>query len=74
LTFMGLQVIGAHRAQIKKVIIPWANRKDVEHDVTAKIRNSIEFVFVQTIEEVIQAAFGKGVVHRRMLPVYESRL
>ncbi len=27
------KVLGAHRAQMTKVILPWGNRKDVEHDV-----------------------------------------
>ncbi|EDR09375.1 uncharacterized protein LACBIDRAFT_326126 [Laccaria bicolor S238N-H82] len=35
----------AHRAQVTKVILPWANRKDVEHDVLPEIPNEMEFVF-----------------------------
>lgn len=53
------KVLGAHRAQITKVIVPWANRKDVEHDVAPEIRNEMEFVFVRTVEEALEAAFGK---------------
>ena len=53
-------MLGAHRANINKVILPYANRKDVEQDVAREIRNQIEFVFVQTVEEALEAAFGKG--------------
>jgi hypothetical protein len=60
------QVLGAHRAQITKVIIPWGNRKDVEYDVAMEIRNEMEFVYVRTVGEVLEAAFGKnGLVWRR---------
>jgi ATP-dependent Lon protease len=44
------------------VIVPWANRKDVEHDVAPEIRNEMEFVFVRTVQEALEAAFGKSVV------------
>ena len=42
-----------------KVILPWANRKDVEHDVAPEVRNEMEFVFVRTVREVLEAAFGR---------------
>lgn len=70
-----LQVLGAHRAHIKKVILPWANRKDVEHDVAREIRNDMQFVFVRTIEEAIEAAFGAGTLGwRKNAVLLESRL
>ncbi|KAF7309696.1 Lon protease-like protein [Mycena indigotica] len=53
------KVLGAHRAQISKVILPWANRKDVEHDVAPEIQRVMEFVFVRTVNEALEAAFGK---------------
>jgi ATP-dependent Lon protease len=43
-----------------KVILPYANRKDVEHDVPLEVRNDMEFVFVRTVQEALEAAFGKG--------------
>ncbi|EAU87743.2 ATP-dependent protease La [Coprinopsis cinerea okayama7 len=54
------KVLGAHRAQMTKVILPYANRKDVEHDVALEIRNEMEFVFVKTLREALEAAFGEG--------------
>ncbi|KAI8972556.1 ATP-dependent protease La [Trametes punicea] len=69
------KVLGAHRAKVTKVILPWANRKDVEHDVPSEIRAEMQFVFARTMEEVLEAAFGKGVLNwRRNMVVLESRL
>ncbi|OCH91337.1 ATP-dependent protease La [Obba rivulosa] len=69
------KVLGAHRAQVTKVILPWANRKDVEHDVPLEVRADMQFVFVRTIEEALEAAFGKGVIGWRQNDVLvESRL
>lgn len=68
-------MLGAHRAQIRTVILPYANRKDVEHDVALEIRREMEFVFVRTVGEALEAAFGKGVLGWRRDPVLlESRL
>jgi ATP-dependent Lon protease len=70
------KVLGAHRAQATKLIVPWANRKDVEHDIAPEIRNAVQFVFVRTVEEVLEAAFGKGQLRWRNDPLVtlESRL
>jgi len=69
------KVLGAHRAQVSTVILPWANRKDVEHDVPPEVRAQMQFVFVRTLEEVLEAAFGKGVIGwRRNIMLHESRL
>ncbi|KAJ7743076.1 ATP-dependent protease La [Mycena metata] len=69
------KVLGAHRAQITKVILPWANRKDVEHDVALEIRSTMEFVFVRTVNEALVAAFGKNTLGWRNGPLLlESRL
>ncbi|KAJ7626429.1 ATP-dependent protease La [Mycena polygramma] len=69
------KVLGAHRAQITKVILPWANRKDVEHDVAMEIQSVMEFVFVRTVNEALVAAFGKNTLGWRNGPLLlESRL
>jgi ATP-dependent Lon protease len=70
-----MKVLGAHRAQIRKVILPWANRKDVEHDVAPEIRREMQFYFVRTINEALEAAFGQGTLGwRREAVLLESRL
>lgn len=56
------KVLGAHRAHIHKVILPYANRKDVEHDVPVEIRREMEFVYARTVRDALDAAFGKGVL------------
>lgn len=42
------------------MILPAANRKDVELDVPREIRADMEFAYVRTITEALEAAFGKG--------------
>ncbi|KAH9177276.1 Lon protease C-terminal proteolytic domain-containing protein [Lactarius sanguifluus] len=69
------KVLGAHRAGANKVIVPWANRKDVEHDVPKEVRARMQFVFARTVREVLDAAFGEGTLPWRTLtPVVESKL
>ncbi|KAG6330785.1 hypothetical protein ID866_8303 [Astraeus odoratus] len=70
-----MKVLGAHRANVRRVILPWANKKDVEHDVAVGIRKEMQFYFVQTIAEALDVAFGKGVLGwRRDVVLVESRL
>ncbi|KAF5353538.1 hypothetical protein D9756_008013 [Leucocoprinus leucothites] len=56
------KVLGAHRAGITKVLLPYSNRKDVEHDVPKEIKDEIEFAFVRNVGEALEEAFGKDVV------------
>ncbi|KAI0270715.1 Lon protease C-terminal proteolytic domain-containing protein [Gloeopeniophorella convolvens] len=69
------KVLGAHRAGATKVILPWANRKDVAHDVPAEVRARMQFVFARTVREALEAAFGPGALPWRAdAPLVESRL
>ena len=52
--------MGAHRAGMKRVILPWANRKDVDHDVPQEVKDKMQFFFVKTVSEGLEVAFGKG--------------
>ncbi|KAH9975067.1 hypothetical protein BGW80DRAFT_1444643 [Lactifluus volemus] len=36
------KVLGSHRAGASRVILPWANRKDVEHDVPKEYSTTLE--------------------------------
>ena len=47
------KVIAAHRAGIKKIILPLWNQKDME-DVPDHIKNSIEFYFADKMEGVLE--------------------
>jgi len=49
------KVLAAHRAGIRKVLLPEENKKDLE-DVPEEVRNELEFIPVETIEEVLKHA------------------
>ena len=49
------KVLAAHRAGIKRVILPERNMADLE-DVPAEIKSELEFVSVAKMEEVLEAA------------------
>ena len=49
------KVLAAHRAGIKKVILPKENERDLE-DVPEDARNELKFVPVETVEEVLKEA------------------
>ena len=51
------KVLAAHRAGIKKVILPKENERDLE-DVPEDVRDELIFVPVETVEEVLQEALG----------------
>ncbi len=50
------KVIGAHRANIKKVIIPFENEKDLD-EIPVEIRNDIEFITVRNYSEIYHIIF-----------------
>ena len=50
------KVLAAHRAGIKRVILPKANEKDLK-DVPQEVREDMTFILVERIEEVLPAAF-----------------
>ena len=49
------KVLAAHRAGIKRVIMPERNRKDL-HDVPEQAKKEMEFVFASTMDDVLKAA------------------
>ncbi len=50
------KMLAAHRAGIKRIILPKANEKDLK-DVPQEVRDDMTFIPVERIEEVLQAAF-----------------
>ena len=50
------KVLAAHRAGIKTVILPEANKKDLDEDIPKEIRRDIKFVFAKTMDDVIKAS------------------
>ena len=49
------KVLAAHRAGIKRIILPKANEKDLK-DVPQEVREALTFILVERIEEVLPAA------------------
>jgi len=47
------KVLAAHRAGVKKVLLPADNEKDLE-EVPQHVRNELSFVFVRRLDEVLQ--------------------
>ncbi|MGZ3652045.1 MAG: endopeptidase La [Bdellovibrionota bacterium] len=51
------KVIAAHRAGIKKVLLPKRNEKDLR-DVPEEVRSQLQFEFMETAGDVLKAALG----------------
>ena len=62
------KVLAAHRAGIKRVILPKANDKDLK-DVPQEVREDMTFILVERIEEVLPNAFDHGIAaHGTAIP------
>jgi ATP-dependent Lon protease len=51
------KVLAAHRAGLKKVCLPRRNAKDLD-ELPEEVRNEMEFILVDRVEQVFAAAFG----------------
>ncbi|MBI5681251.1 MAG: endopeptidase La [Methanobacterium sp.] len=51
------KVIAAHRAGIKRVILPKDNKKDLD-DIPEDVKDELEFIFAETVEDVIKETIG----------------
>jgi ATP-dependent Lon protease len=49
------KVLAAHRSGLKTVILPKRNEMDVE-DLPEEVRNSIRFIFAETVDDVLKVA------------------
>jgi ATP-dependent Lon protease len=54
------KVLAARRAGIKRVILPRQNQNDLR-ELPDKVRQEMEFIFAEKIEDVLRAALPKGV-------------
>ncbi len=66
------KVLAAQRAGIKRVILPRENEADLE-ELPPETRKELEFVLVDTIDEVIDAAFTGPSVRERPRPASTER-
>lgn len=51
------KVLAAHRAGIKRVILPKDNEKDLD-DVPQDVKDEMQFIFAETVEDVIAETIG----------------
>ncbi|MDP3066890.1 MAG: S16 family serine protease, partial [Methanobacteriaceae archaeon] len=51
------KILAAHRAGIKRVILPKDNENDLD-DVPDDIKAELEFILVETVEDVIKETIG----------------
>jgi ATP-dependent Lon protease len=52
-----MKVLAAHRAGLTTVILPRRNERDLE-DLPAEVRDSMQFVLVDTIDQALQAGLS----------------
>ena len=55
------KVLAAMRAGITRVMLPSRNKRDFE-DVPAEAREKLEFVWLETVDDAVNAALGDVVV------------
>ncbi len=51
------KVLAAHRAGIKRVILPKDNEKDID-DIPEDVQKDLEFILVESVEDVIKETIG----------------
>ncbi|KAK7202751.1 ATP-dependent protease La 2 [Myxozyma melibiosi] len=65
------KVLAAHRAGIRKILLPARNRKDVEHEMPANVKEEIVFVYLFSIWDALAEIWPETV---RPVAIVESRL
>ncbi|MFA4861395.1 endopeptidase La [Methanoregula sp.] len=65
------KILAAHRAGIRKVILPKENERDLE-DVPEDVRGDLAFVPVETVEEVLKEALGIAMPRSLTMPAGNS--
>ncbi|PFH46198.1 hypothetical protein AMATHDRAFT_43739 [Amanita thiersii Skay4041] len=51
------KILAAHRAGIKTILAPEANRADIEENVPESVKTGIRFVYVENVREVLHEVF-----------------
>uniref|UniRef100_A0A7N8YMP8 Lon protease homolog n=1 Tax=Mastacembelus armatus TaxID=205130 RepID=A0A7N8YMP8_9TELE len=59
------KVLAAHRAGVKRIILPKRNEKDLE-EIPANVRADLDFVTTKNLDEVLNAAFDGGFTHPQL--------
>ncbi|ETW83354.1 mitochondrial ATP-dependent protease [Heterobasidion irregulare TC 32-1] len=59
------KILAAHRAGIKTILAPAANRADIEENVPESVKTGIRFVYVEDVREVLLEVFkGEPIAER----------
>lgn len=66
------KILAAHRAGLKKVLLPLGNKNSIkEDDIPHPILTEISLVYVQTVEEALEAAFPQP-LNSTTKPLYKK--
>ena len=76
------QVLAAHRAGIRTLLLPYKNEKDVTADLPPSVKTDLTFIYVRSIWEALEGAFGGQLwegsegewLRGRVVGGFESRL
>jgi len=49
------KVLAAHRAGVRRIVLPAQNKQDL-HEVSPKVKSQLNFIFVQSADEVLMEA------------------
>ncbi|KAF5359413.1 hypothetical protein D9756_003583 [Leucocoprinus leucothites] len=66
------KILAAHRAGIKTIIAPAANRADIEENVPESVKTGVKFVYVENVREVLEEVFS-GEESEGLRKVWEER-
>ncbi|KAL9546252.1 hypothetical protein MBANPS3_006755 [Mucor bainieri] len=66
------KVVSAHRAGIRKILLPIANKRDIIKDIPAEVKKEMTFVYCKSMWDVIESAFDQSNV--RFEPRFTSSL
>jgi ATP-dependent Lon protease len=53
------KVLAAHRAGLKKVILPKENEKDLE-EIPREVKEELQFIFADVIDQALECALGRA--------------
>ncbi|XP_054055828.1 lon protease homolog 2, peroxisomal isoform X2 [Rissa tridactyla] len=67
------KVLAAHRAGLKRIIIPQRNEKDLE-EIAVNVRQDLTFVLASCLDEVLNAAFDGGFAVKPRVERLNSKL
>jgi len=61
------KVIAAHAAGLKRVMLPARNKRDFD-DIPEEVRNALEFIWLERVEEAVAAALEKKITSAPSAP------